>query len=326
VPGLNIKSVAHLSGLSAHTLRAWEKRYQVIQPERSEGGRRLYSMADVEKLKLLGTLVSRGHAIGTIARMSTEELSALRIKGNKDTVGLTPSIAPSQPSMAPSHQAGLLTALRLLDLDELDRQILKARMDTTARVFALDVVSPLLLEVGRLVAKRTLDVAQEHALSAIMRNHLGEILSQVQKANPWAGSEPSDLPSFLFATAEGDLHEFGILLAAILTGSRGLSFRYLGPNMPAGSLAKAAAAIGAKIVVLGSVQASSDRLAYPLKEYVQLLSTHFSKSGYHDASVWIGGHCDFKPGPKLLTGGFKHLDSLVAFDRELEGILQKANV
>jgi DNA-binding transcriptional MerR regulator len=310
---MNIKSVAHLSGVSEHTLRAWERRYQVVLPDRSEGGRRLYSTADVEKLKLLALLVDRGHAISTLARLSTQELTELAKQGPG------PAYNRAQSMLYPRRES-LLHALELLDFDELDRQILRARMDSPARAFVLEVVSPLLFEVGRLVAESKLDIAQEHALSTVLRNHLGELIAQLQKANPWDATQRKETPGFLFATAEGDLHEFGILLAAILTGSRGLSFRYLGPNMPAASLAKAAATIGAKIVVLGSVAASTDRLVHPLKEYVHLLKFELNKGSYHDVSVWIGGYCDFTPSAKDLSDGFKHIDTLVSFDRELEKI------
>jgi DNA-binding transcriptional MerR regulator len=316
---MNIKSVVHLSGLSAHTLRAWERRYKVVQPSRSKGGQRLYSMTDVEKLKSLAFLVDRGHAIGTIAKLTTKQLEALTLEAPKA------NSQASQDNLL-RHQESLLSALKLLDFDKLDRLILKARVDTPARVFVLDVVSPLLFAVGLLVEQNKLDIGQEHALSAILRNHLGDLLTQVQKLNPWTTAKHEDAPGFLFATAEGDLHEFGILLAAILTGSRGLSFRYLGPNMPAESLAKAAMNIGAKIVVLGSVQASTNRLACPMKEYVQLLSKLFKKSSYKGVSVWIGGYCDFDINSKKLSPGFKHCESLAQFDTELEKLVKNDEI
>ena len=328
--GMNIKSVARLSGVTEHTLRAWEKRHQVIQPERSEGGQRLYSMADVRKLKLLAFLVERGHAIRTMAKLSVEELSSL-VRQSSEATSPPESdkhlreCTPTQNRLH-AHHENLLAALRLLDLDELDRLLLKARMDTPARVFALEVVSPLLAAVGNLVVQDKLDIAQEHALSAILRNHLGDLVTQVQKANPRSVAKQSDLPGFLFATPEGDLHEFGILLAAILTGSKGLSFRYLGPNMPAESLAKATVTIGAKIVVLGSVEASADRLTYPMKEYVRLLSAQFRKSSYQNVSIWIGGYCDFEISSKISLDAFRHVDSLMKFDSELDLIISQARL
>ena len=62
-----IKAVANLTGLSIYVIRAWEKRYNTVVPERTETNRRLYSQEDVQKLKLLHLASENGHSIGTIA-------------------------------------------------------------------------------------------------------------------------------------------------------------------------------------------------------------------------------------------------------------------
>ena len=66
--------VAKMTGLSTHTLRMWEKRYAAVVPERTEAGGRLYTDADVERLRLLHTLVESGHSIGGIAKLSDVDL------------------------------------------------------------------------------------------------------------------------------------------------------------------------------------------------------------------------------------------------------------
>ncbi len=73
-PGYRIGAVVRLTGLSPHVLRVWEKRYGVIQPDRTANRRRVYSEADIEKLTLLKTLVDRGQAIGTLAQLDLAEL------------------------------------------------------------------------------------------------------------------------------------------------------------------------------------------------------------------------------------------------------------
>ena len=70
----SIQVVSNITGIGVHTLRAWEKRYKAVVPERSENGRRMYKDSDVEKLKLLAELCSIGNQIGTIANLSIEEL------------------------------------------------------------------------------------------------------------------------------------------------------------------------------------------------------------------------------------------------------------
>src|SRR6185312_8172121 len=72
-----MRVVTRRTGLSADLLRAWERRYEVVKPSRSEGGRRLYSDADIERLRLLYRATLAGRSIGQVAELSTEALTAL---------------------------------------------------------------------------------------------------------------------------------------------------------------------------------------------------------------------------------------------------------
>lgn len=69
-----ISAVSGLTGISSHVLRVWERRYQVVEPKRSESGRRMYSSDDIRRLGLLKALVDQGHSIGSVANLSTEKL------------------------------------------------------------------------------------------------------------------------------------------------------------------------------------------------------------------------------------------------------------
>ncbi|HRK01214.1 MAG TPA: MerR family transcriptional regulator [Oligoflexia bacterium] len=311
----NVKAAANMSALTTHTLRAWERRYGVVTPRRSANGRRLYTMEDVEKLRLLGQLVEAGHSIGQLAELSPAQLRSLEKSQHS---------APDR-----SHEVDFLEKIRRqliksveqLDFDEMDRLILQARISTPLREFVLQVVAPLLTQVGYLVHTRKLDVAQEHAFSAVLRNHLGELLSQVQKTNDWRSNTSSALPRFLFSTPEGDLHEFGILLAAILTGSRGFKFRYLGANMPAVDLGRAVLAVKAQIVVLGAVEADETRLKSPLKEYITELGRELQKEKLWNPmqiKIWIGGQCDFDLKKHPYSAVLFHTRTLLEFDRQLD--------
>ncbi|MCG6961280.1 MerR family transcriptional regulator, partial [bacterium BMS3Abin03] len=72
-----IKVVSQMTGLSVFVIRAWEKRYNVVSPERTETNRRLYSEDDIEKLKLLNSAVNMGHNIGGIVKLSISELRSI---------------------------------------------------------------------------------------------------------------------------------------------------------------------------------------------------------------------------------------------------------
>lgn len=322
--GISVKLAAQMTGLSSHTLRAWERRYAVIEPRRTESGRRVYSWEEVEKLKLLSQLVTRGHSIGTLVSMTQGELERFARQGPPQT---PPPIPPEEERL--TSPDALIAAVRNLDFEELDRQVFRARIRTPVPRFVLEVVSPLMAEIGARTGSGALDIAQEHMLSAVLRNHLGDLLTQVQKAAGRSSSRRNGLPCLVFSTAEGNLHEFGILLAAILAGCRDFPCRYIGPNMPAENLAKASAVMGADIVVLGSVPGDSKRLVTPLREYVKRLSRQLvrnaSRSKELPAEIWIGGNCDFDWALEKTECPLSFVPTLAEFDERLRRRAQGAN-
>lgn len=83
-----IGAVSRLTGISVDTLRIWERRYRVVKPQRSEGGSRLYGEADIDRLVLIKRLVDAGHAIGTVAGLTLEQLKT-RSAGGQDVDTMT---------------------------------------------------------------------------------------------------------------------------------------------------------------------------------------------------------------------------------------------
>src|SRR5271165_6214294 len=93
--GYPIRAVAKITGISVDTLRAWERRYQAVAPERSDRGR-LYGPGQIERLLLLGQLVKKGHDIGGVASLPDWELKNLLAQ------------QPSQPAPDPELRADIL--------------------------------------------------------------------------------------------------------------------------------------------------------------------------------------------------------------------------
>lgn len=302
----SVKATAQLTGLSPHTLRAWERRHSAVDPSRTGSGRRAYSAEQVDHLRRLAELTRAGHSIGALAKLSKREIA---------------SMAGSAPrSFGGGRVSAILSAARDLDLEEVDRQILQARLSTPVRSFVLDFASPLLVEVGRLVSREELGIAQEHALSAILRTHLSELMAQTQRIAPWGATPDRSKPRLLFATPEGDLHEFGILLAAILAGSRGFKFRYLGPNLPADALALTALRLSTDVVVLGSVPSRKIAGSPELRDYVREFVKATRRGQGARIQLWIGGSCAFSPQEVGAARFMRVLDSLSEFDRKLASL------
>ena len=170
--GFSIQFVSKVTGISAHTLRAWEKRYSAVVPDRNEKGKRLYSQADIKKLKLLTDLVQLGSSISDVASLETEDLIKLAEKygtGYSEVV-----VKPDVDVQAVLKN--LIMALRGFKLDIISHELEKIKNDLGQRDFSLRVLSPLLVEIGTMVYNGELSIAQEHAMSAIIKFHVGSIL------------------------------------------------------------------------------------------------------------------------------------------------------
>ena len=281
---LKVKAVARLSGVSAHTLRAWERRYQAVTPIRTDTGRRIYTTEDVARLRQLGELVDRGFSIGGIANLPKSELatllesSAARDRGvGKESFGeLSPNLILSQ----------LMSALERFDLPTLSQELESARDSHEPRDYILSVIAPLLAEVGMQVMRGMLSIAQEHALSAVIRGQLGSLLEKSNRRSAASGREPAPIA---FATASGDQNEFGTLMSAILCATRGVQAHYLGPNLPPDEFARSAKALGVKAIVLGTTPLPPGELKLGYEEYVAQLDRTLPE----DCEIWLGGRGNF---------------------------------
>jgi DNA-binding transcriptional MerR regulator len=274
----HIKAAAKLSGISEHTLRAWEKRYGAVVPERTDTGRRLYSQDDVARLRVLGMLTSEGHTISGIAKLSLAELEALMRLGR---AGATAILAETTEIDPRRTAAELSYALARFELTALALGLTHAKANFGTRSFVLDVVAPLLQEIGDAVAEGKLTITQEHLLSALLRDQLGPFYQSLRRQESLTVSPVR----MAFCTVEGDYHEFGILLAAVLAASRGAHTEYLGPNLPAAEAARAVQALRATHLVVGSLQLPPEARAVPIDDYVTELRTKLPPQ----LNVWLGG-------------------------------------
>lgn len=257
-----IRAVARLTGLSIDTLRAWERRHSVVKPRRNDRGR-VYTSADVERLKMLRELVARGHAIGSLADSSDARLAAL-----------LESAAPDEGARADTPAAGLGEALAALD--RYDPDVLEASLNRYAVVlppsdFVFAVIVPLLQEVGRRWENGDLRPAQEHLVSAAARNVLGGLLRGAVR--------PSASPKIVFATPSGERHELGLLSAALLAASDGWGVVYLGSDLPALDILHAVKTTAARILMISLTSPE----AVAKQELISLagLASH--------VGLWVGG-------------------------------------
>jgi methylmalonyl-CoA mutase cobalamin-binding subunit len=273
-----MRVVTRRTGLSADLLRAWERRYEVVQPSRSESGRRLYSDADIERLGLLYRATLAGRGIGQLARLSTPELAALvRRDADADRSGngaqrLQPVAPPAHPRA--DYLGDSFRAIERLDAVALEAVLRRAVVALPADAFLDALVVPLLEGVGTRWREGTLRPVHGHLASAVLRRVLDRVIETAASVGA--------APNLVVATPAGQLHEFGALLAAATAAAEGWRVTYLGASLPAEDIAAAAAQTRARAVALSIVYPAGDRaVGHELRRLGSLLPK--------DATLVVGG-------------------------------------
>ncbi len=263
-----IRAVSRITGISLDTLRAWERRYRAVTPERSGRGR-LYTDEEIHRLMLLRDAIGRGHAIGQVAALSDGELKALEQHSGEVVREFPAKEEPPGAALAPMIRA----------IESFDAAAANAEMGRLAALLpASDLVKQVALPLMRLVGDRwhsgAMTIAHEHMASAVLRNLFGSLLRMYKPVEP--------LVKLVLATPSGEHHEFGILAAAMLAAPLGLEPIYLGANLPSAEILSAAGKSGAKAIVIGLMDQSADSTA--LHELRTLAS------GLPSAvELWVGG-------------------------------------
>lgn len=298
-----IRAVSRLTGISLDTLRAWERRYKVVAPERTERGR-LYSDAEIQRLILLRDAVGRGHAIGQVAPLSDAEL--------KDLGQRSAEVERSHPVREEPLAAGLtplLSAIENFDAAAANEEMGRLAALVPTYELVTQVALPLMRVVGDRWHSGTLSIAHEHMASAVLRNLFGSLLRLYKPADP-----PVKL---VLATPSGEQHEFGILAAAMLAAPLGLEPIYLGPNLPAEEILTAAETSGAKVIVVGLI-VSQALDALPLHELRRLASLVPASM-----ELWAGGR-SLADQPEALRDRVTAIDNFEILEGHLRRLRQTA--
>jgi len=280
-----IAVVSRQTGITQLLLRAWERRYEAVVPERTSTGRRLYTDEDVKKLRLLRLLTEAEHRISDVASLSTPELEGLAAEIVPVPV---PAPRPTDAEAAPDRLLGeALQAVADMDAATLERVLRHASVVLSRPVLRRELIEPLLVEIGERWRVGSLRVAHEHLATAIIRTFL---------ANLRNSAAPAGAPAMVAATPSGQLHELGALITASQAAEAGWNVYYLGANLPAEDIAATALEKGARLVALSLVYPGGDpatgeqlrTLRQALGADVTLLVGGASASSYADVMTEIG--------------------------------------
>ncbi len=249
VPRFTIKSVCTQTGIRAVTLRAWERRHEVLTPHRSENRYRLYSERDIAILRWIKSRVDSGMAISSVVN----ELRAMMRSGYPlEAVPAGPAVTQFSQDVAPDQYVDwLYQALRAHDeglAGDAFREI-QAKFDLLA--ICQKILIPCLVEIGDDWYNGRIRVTTEHFASAYVR---GKLLAIFQ-----AYPSHRSMPSILVGCAPGEQHEIGSLMAAVLLRSLGFRIEYLGPDIPLDDLVDYAGYEHPNMIILAASMESSAR-------------------------------------------------------------------
>ncbi len=226
IPQHTIKHVCAQTGIQAVTLRAWERRYRVLQPRRTGGNYRLYSDRDIAVLRWLKSRVDGGLAISRAA----DELSAIRASNAWPAAAPALSLAPARPAATPPAQYAerLFAALTALDEGLAGAILLEANALFDLSAVCLNIIQPCLVAIGEAWYRGEIRIATEHFASQYLR---GRLLALFQSLPLRPRS-----PRVVVGCAPGEFHDLGSLMLALFLRRDGYRVDFLGADLHIGDL------------------------------------------------------------------------------------------
>ena len=229
-----ISTVSSITGVNAITLRAWERRYGLLKPMRTEAGHRLYTNADIELIKNILALLDEGVAISRV----TDAL--------KDTQQGEISELDAGPWQR--YQSTMLEAVAGFNEGTLETVYNEAMSLYPVDVVTKNLLLPLMQTLGKRWTQETVGIAEEHFFSVFMRNKLGARFHHRNLQN--------NGPRIVAACLPGEHHEFGLLLFALSAHARGYRIILLGADMPLAQLPEVVKRSHSDAIVLSASSSS----------------------------------------------------------------------
>ncbi|PKP52891.1 MAG: hypothetical protein CVT92_06895 [Bacteroidetes bacterium HGW-Bacteroidetes-1] len=265
----SIKDLERLTNVKAHTLRIWEKRYGIVDPNRSDSNIRSYTDEDLKRLLNVSILNRHGIKISKIAHMSNYEL-------NQKILDV---IRPESDHV--SQIESLVVAMIELNEDRFERILNQSIIKIGFEDTLFYIIYPFFEKIGVLWQTGTINPAQEHFISNLIRMKLCVAIDSLPAVH-----DPQAKKIILFLP-EWELHEIGLLTYFYLARKHKLKTIYLGQNVPMPDLFSVADTIQPDIIATYFVSA----VTIPeMKNYIEQLVKHFSDkpiliSGIQAASI-----------------------------------------
>ncbi|OZI11643.1 MerR family transcriptional regulator [Bacillaceae bacterium SAS-127] len=258
----NIKAVSNLVGIQPGTLRAWERRYQILNPVRNDSGHRLYTEEDMKKLKWLAMKVNRGFTISQAVSLMDQHEVAVDQQVTENTYQEQHSLSED-----------LLQALLSFNEVRAQELINQAFSLYTIDKVTIDILADLLVRIGDMWERGEITTAHEHFATSILRSRIGMIMHSF----PHNGI----LPKVVAVCGPDEWHELGLLIFTLFVRRRGYEVIYLGSSLKEGDIEVVLNTVKPKFLFLSVTL--MDHLSKTLQLVDQLKAEHI------DLEIGVGG-------------------------------------
>lgn len=252
----SIKELERLSGIKAHTIRIWEKRHNIIQPQRTETNIRYYSDEDLKKIINVSLLNTHGIKISKIAEMSFEEISRMI---------LDMSEAKNDASL---YIDQLVVAMVDMEEERFEKTLNTVIQHIGFQECVTQIIYPFMEKIGVLWQTKKINPAQEHFISNLVRQKLIVSIAALP-------IHSKKIKSAILFLPEGDLHEIGLLFYHYITRSKGFKTYYLGQSVPYEDLKMVYQIHRPTILITSFISAPSPK---QLENYIHSLSQDFPEA------------------------------------------------
>ena len=216
----SIKNLENLSGIKAHTLRIWEKRYNLLEPERTDTNIRRYSLDSLKRLLNVTLLYNHGFKISKIASLNEEEIPELvrsiALKSNSEQVAIN----------------AFKLAMINFDYDLFDTNYNEILQHHDFQYVFLNVFMPLMRELGILWQTGAISPSHEHFITNLIKQKIHLQTETLQHKKP----QRTDHPIFVIFLPENEIHELGVLYLNYLILNSGYRTIFLGQSLQNSSL------------------------------------------------------------------------------------------
>lgn len=296
----SIKDLEHLSGIKAHTIRIWEKRYSLLSPQRTDTNIRHYDIDNLKRLLNVSFLYNEGHKISKIANLSQLEVQQL---------------VENQAIQQQDEFAIKNFKTAMFDFDEalFIRTYDALLAEKSFRDVFFNVFIPLLNEIGILWQTSAIDPCHESFISELLKRKLTLSIEQESVAE-----QDENTPLFVLFLPYNEIHEIGLLYAHYELKAAGYKTLYFGANIPLDSL-KFIQKTNKEVVFVSYITMQPE--GKDILEYLSLF--HETTAANPDASIWLLGSKPKQINPSNIPANTHIIKDLRQFIQKLEGLKQK---